>query len=498
MSFFQNNKLLKIALLLLCLLVVIFVAVYYTLPVNRVSYSSELIMLGDLNNDNKWDESDATILTDFVSNPFSYNPLDSLKIDINKNGRIDEEDIIFLTALYKYSDPYKTADKFFNETDDIFPRPRELFRYLPTTEYIQRPLFSLDHKIIESSPLQDILTSIKRSGLNYSDELTAEIYNEAIRFSLAFDLRKNNLNEMEQAYANDKISYCKSLYEKNDLYNLLLNLISITEDAETLTTQNQSKFVQQTLYFRDDLRKLLTSPLYTDFTQNKIGHAEIFAEIEKHITEEFGTKIKLAELKPPRDLTNLDNYVDRIEWQYNKTSTKNEAFRKIMLYAQYDKRYLRAVSKTNQKYSDPELMNHNLPMILLYRNALEIQNGDKKAAVGMLDEAIRIPLGWVKSIPKDKLPSSIALENFLLPGNKEDGADKSRHWNVFGGISLYKSPEESFTIALQREISDLKEADYSNEAMTEFIRDTIANLNGIYYIMSINPDLNRGLTNRQK
>jgi hypothetical protein len=132
--------------------------------------------------------------------------------------------------------------------------------------------------------------------------------------------------------------------------------------------------------------------------------------------------------------------------------------------------------------------NHNLPMVLLFREALRI-TGNKKAAVGLIDESIRIPLFWVKSIPREKLPNSVALENFLLPGNKEDGADKSRHWNVFGGICLYKTPAESLDLALKREMQDLREEHYSAEGMTEFIRDTIANLNGIYYVVSMNPDL---------
>ena len=116
-------------------------------------------------------------------------------------------------------------------------------------------------------------------------------------------------------------------------------------------------------------------------------------------------------------------------------------------------------------------------------------DNDKKAAVALLDEAIRIPLGWVKSIPTDLLPSSIALKNFLLPGNKEDGLKKSRHWNVFGGIAIYKSPQEALMLALKRENLDLKEQHFAPDAMQEFIRDTIANINGIYYVMWINPDL---------
>jgi hypothetical protein len=87
------------------------------------------------------------------------------------------------------------------------------------------------------------------------------------------------------------------------------------------------------------------------------------------------------------------------------------------------------------------------------------------------------------------LPNSLALDNFLLPGNKEDGFDKSRHWNVFGGICLYKSPQESLDLALKREMQDLRDGNYSPDEMREFFRDMIADLNGIYYVMTVNPDL---------
>ena len=66
-----------------------------------------------------------------------------------------------------------------------------------------------------------------------------------------------------------------------------------------------------------------------------------------------------------------------------------------------------------------------------------------------------------------------------------------RHWNVFGGICLYRSPAEALTLALQREASELREDQYSVEGMTEFIRDMIANLNGMYQVMSVDPELLR-------
>ena len=115
--------------------------------------------------------------------------------------------------------------------------------------------------------------------------------------------------------------------------------------------------------------------------------------------------------------------------------------------------------------------------------------GDRKRAVGLLDEAIRNPYAWIKTIPRELLPGSLAADNFLLPGNKEDGADKSRHWNVFGGICLYKSPEEALDLALRREMQDLRDDNYSEAAMREFLRDMTANLNGMYHVMSVNPDL---------
>ena len=199
--------------------------------------------------------------------------------------------------------------------------------------------------------------------------------------------------------------------------------------------------------------------------------------------------MRLETMGPPRNFLELENYVERAEWQKYKSGSTRDDFRRLLLFAQYDRRYLRAVSRTSRKNGDLELSNHNLPMALLFREAMRIKKGNKKAAVGLLDEAIRIPFAWVKTIPRNMLPSSVALENFLLPGNKEDGSDKSRHWNVFGGVALYKSPRESLVLALQREVDDARREKYSPHAVREFIRDMIADVNGIYYVLSIDTGL---------
>jgi len=63
-------------------------------------------------------------------------------------------------------------------------------------------------------------------------------------------------------------------------------------------------------------------------------------------------------------------------------------------------------------------------------------------------------------------------------------ADK-RDWHAVL-MCIYNSPQEALDIALKRELQDLKRDGYSEEAMREFIRDMIANINGMYHVMCIN------------
>ncbi|MCX5786549.1 MAG: hypothetical protein NTX59_12775 [Elusimicrobia bacterium] len=484
----KTLKAFKLSGLFLVFAAVLLAAGYFTLPVNRINMHSRLLMLGDLNFDNRWDKEDASLLAEVAADPFSKVPLMSYMTDVNHNGLLDDEDIFYLTALYKSGDPYKAFEEL-SKAGKIFPYPREFFRYLPETEYIQRPLIALEHPAEKDSPLK-FLGSVRLSrGGAYEAALRREIYSEGIRFSLAYAKREAGLTETEKKYSDGKIARCTDLWKKGELYGLLLELTGLTEDAETLTAKGQPVFIAKLLYFRDHLKGLLESAYYRDYLAKKGRPGDVLKIIQKYAMDDMGFEIDLANIAAPRDFLKLENYVERAKWQYYKSTATRKDFLRFLLFAQYDRRYLRAAARTTKKLSDIPLENHNLPMILLFREALEIKGGDKLAAVGLIDEAIRIPFAWVKTIPRTKLPTSVALENFLLPGNKEDGSDKSRHWNVFGGISLYKSPQESLRLALAREVKDLREADSRPDAMTEFIRDTIANINGIYYVMTINPEL---------
>ncbi len=482
---------LKYSLIVVCLLALVAVEIYRTLPVERIDLRSQLIMLGDLNGDNAWNKSDSVVLGRILQDPFNSDNLTLVRIDVNRNQMIDAEDTSFLSRLYSCSDPYAAQESAISE-HVAFPRPRELFKYLPEYEYVQSPVFVLKNGLSQDSPFDFIENFNPNTGSSdYEHRLLWEVYSEGMRFTSAYRKREAELDSVERSYANQHIQNCNQLFAQKEYYVLLLNLIGLVEDAETLRYGAQSEFVRKSLYFRDHLRDLLTSPEFQAYEAGTLPSDSILRAMERLLHADLRVDVRLDTLPSPRDLFKIDNYVDRIEWQKYKSQSKKDDFLKLLLFAQYDRRYLRAVSMTSRKHSDLVLDNHNLPMILLFREALQICNGSKKAAVGMLDEALRIPFAWVKSIPRNILPSSVALENFLLPGNMEDGSDKSRHWNVFGGIALYRTPQESLILALQREVSDLKGSKPTPEQLREFIRDTISNINGIYYVMSIDENLIR-------
>jgi hypothetical protein len=479
-------------LLLIAVLLGVLAYTYWKLaiPVHRAEAGSELVMLGDLNDDHQWTAADQESLDEILQHPFSAPNAVVWRIDLNRNALVDEEDLVILRALVDAGgDPY-AAEEAARDEGQPFPRPRELYRYASLAEYRARPLWALPHPLA-ASPVLDWLAGFRSpaSTNSYADALDAAIFDEAVRFDLAWRARQPELLPIERDYAEMKLSRARALFQTGERYELLLALMELVEDAETLTVRGQPEISLQFLAFRDHLREVLSSSLYAGFTTGERDWRELLGLVSGYLESDLGLTYDLETLAPPRDFTHLQNYLQRAEWQYYKTTTSEADFRALIGYAQHDPRYLRAVSRTTRRHQDVAVENHNLPMVLLFREALRITGGDKKKAVGLLDEAIRIPYAWIKSIPRETLPSSLALDNFLLPGNMEDGADKSRHWNVFGGICLYKSPNEALDLALKRELQDLRDKDYTEEAMREFFRDMIGNLNGMYHVMSVNPDL---------
>lgn len=462
----------------------------FAIPTHRIVTYSELVMLGDLDGDQHWTVLDLNKLAAFVCTPFRATDDLAWRLDLNQNGLIDAEDVRLLQALVAAEgDPYAAVETAHTHSL-IFPRPREFYRYVTVTEYRPRPCWALPYGLARDSVLDwFVQLSPPAKILNYEDGLDAAIYSEAVRFDQGWLQRAAGLLPIEREYAARKLTRVKALYAAGDKHELLLALMELVEDAETLSMRNQPTIALQFLTFRDHLRDLLSSQLYTDFAAGRQPWQTVLHAVSDCLRADLGLTYDFETLGPPRNLTHFESYLQRAEWQYYKSTAREEDFRTLIAYAQHDPRYLRAVARTSRKLQDPAVENHNLPMVLLFREALRIEHGDKKKAAGLLDEAIRIPFGWIKSLPREKLPDSLAYDNFLLPGNKEDGADKSRHWNVFGAICLYKSPKEALDLAVKREMQDLRAGHYSAPEMREFLRDLIGDLNGMFHVMTVNPEL---------
>jgi len=99
------KRLWQLTLILVVLIAIGITGLYFYLPVKRVDVTSDLIMLGDLNGDRKWDGKDETRLTAVLAKPFQCDTVLIQLIDVNRNDAIDPEDLAILERLYRFSAP---------------------------------------------------------------------------------------------------------------------------------------------------------------------------------------------------------------------------------------------------------------------------------------------------------------------------------------------------------------------------------------------------------
>ena len=191
----------------------------------------------------------------------------------------------------------------------------------------------------------------------YATQLELAVEAEAARFHFAWAQREAGLTPVERAYAERKLARVKALHDAPDPYEELLALIELTEDAETLTLRGQPAFPLQLLAFRDHLRAVQASAEYAAFAAGKTDAQPVLQLVAKHLQADTGLAYDFATATKTRDLTDLQNYLDRAEWQAYKSATKEDDFRRLIAFAQHDPRYLRAVARTSPKHRDPNVEN---------------------------------------------------------------------------------------------------------------------------------------------
>lgn len=239
----------------------------FAIPTHRVEVHSELVILGDLDGDSRWGTGDLAVLDAFLANPFAERDAVAWRLDLNRNGLLDEEDLGLLRALVAAGgDPY-ASEKTARDRGAVFPRPRELYRYVPASEYRTRPLWALSYPPAADSVL-DWLPGFHPPANTgtYAAALDAAVYAEAVRLDHGWRRRDTGLLPVERAYAARKLARARSLFAAGERYELLLLLMELVEDAETLTARDQPETPLRLLAFRDHLRDVLTSRTYAAFT----------------------------------------------------------------------------------------------------------------------------------------------------------------------------------------------------------------------------------------
>lgn len=407
-------------LLIICLISALGYSYWkFAIPTHRIGIRSELIMLGDLDGDHHWTAADLEKLVVILKNPAAAQNSIVCRMDMNQNEKIDKEDLSILrTLIAEGGDPYAAEEKARNRGEQ-FPRPRELYRYVTISEYRSRPVWAVPYPQASDSVLDwlaDISTPVSTSS--YKEVLAAAVYDEAVRFDQAWRKRQPQLLPIEREYAAKKLAHVKTLFLEGAQYEQLLALMELVEDAETLTVQGQPEFPLKLLTFRDHLREILGSPVYAEFKAGKQDWRAVLKIVSGHLQTDLGLSYDFETLGPPRNLTHLANYLQRAEWQYYKSTAGEGDLLLLIAYAQHDPRYLRAVSRTSKKHYDPNVENHNLPMVLLLREALRITGGDKKKQLACLTRQSAFPMPGSSPFHAKHCPIHLLLTTFCFPATR--------------------------------------------------------------------------------
>ena len=123
----------------------------------------------------------------------------------------------------------------------------------------------------------------------YAAALDVAVYAEAVRLDSGWRKRRTGLLPIERAYAERTLARARpALFAAGDRYELLLQLMELVEDAETLTVRGQPEFPLRLLTFRYDLRDVLVSPRLSGFAAGEQGPAAVLDLVAGHLKTDLG------------------------------------------------------------------------------------------------------------------------------------------------------------------------------------------------------------------
>ena len=113
----------------------------FAIPTHRVEVRSELVMFGDLDGDHRWVSGDLMLLDSFLAQPFRASDSIAWRLDLNRNGLLDEEDLQLSPGTRRSVRRSVHSRESGTRQHALFPGRANCIDTSPTAEYRPRPLW---------------------------------------------------------------------------------------------------------------------------------------------------------------------------------------------------------------------------------------------------------------------------------------------------------------------------------------------------------------------
>ncbi|MEY3902286.1 MAG: hypothetical protein RL189_1592 [Pseudomonadota bacterium] len=119
----------------------------------------------------------------------------------------------------------------------------------------------------------------------------------------------------EASYLQLRSRQCRELFDRREWNALLLKLIELSDNAETLFLTEALKEAMQAWKLRDNLRTILERMIegHETMTSAKIDNS--LNQVSQSARSTMGIVTPVQEMKSLRNFGRLENYFERAKWQ---------------------------------------------------------------------------------------------------------------------------------------------------------------------------------------
>jgi hypothetical protein len=153
------------------------------------------------------------------------------------------------------------------------------------------------------------------SALTYERRIFRDIFSETYCFHSSWKKRNSSMTPEEASYLQLRSRQCRELFDRREWNALLLKLIELSDNAETLFLTEALKEAMQAWKLRDNLRTILERMIegHETMTSAKIDNS--LNQVSQSARSTMGIVTPVQEMKSLRNFGRLENYFERAKWQ---------------------------------------------------------------------------------------------------------------------------------------------------------------------------------------